>query len=488
MTSGGPDDPDVVVVGAGPNGLAAAVTLARAGLRTAVYERADQPGGGAASRELTMPGFLHDVGSAVHPMAFMSRFFREFGLERRVRFATPEVSFAQPLDGGRGGIAYRDLARTVDGLGADGPAYGRLLRPLVDRAAGVADLIGSPLLRLPADPIAAIAFALRALEQGGPLWNARFRGDAAPALVTGVAAHSILRQPGPTAAGAGLALHAFAHARGWPIPIGGSQAIVDAMVDDLRAHGGTLVTDHEVGSLDELPHARAILLDVTPKALVRIAGSRMPARYRRALAGFRYGGGVAKIDFALSEPVPWTHPEIRRSGTVHVGGTRDEMARAENAIDAGRLPDRPYVLVAQQSLFDAGRAPEGAHTLWTYTHVPAGSPADRTEAVTRQIERFAPGFRDTVLATSSRTAVEMEEHNPNHVGGDIASGMPSLVQMLRRPVLGPDPWRTPMPGVYLASASTSPGPGVHGLAGWHAARSVLAHEFGTTLLPDLSPR
>lgn len=479
--------PDAIVVGAGPNGLAAAVTLARSGLRTHVYERSARAGGGAATSELTLPGFHHDVCSAVHPMAFASRFFREFGLRRRVSFATPEVSFAQPLDGGRAGIAYRDLARTVDALGGDGRAYERLLGPLVRRAAGLADFTGATLLRVPSDPVTAVLFALRSAEQGGPAWNARFRGDVAPAMLTGVAAHTILPQPGITAAGAGLTLHALAHAAGWPIPIGGSQAIVDAMVDDLRAHGGELFTDHEVLSLDELPRARAIVLDVTPRALIRMAGSRMPARYRRTLERFRYGGGVAKVDFALSDPVPWSNAEVRRAGTVHVGGTRAEMADAENEVNRGRLPDRPYVLAAQQSLFDPGRAPEGRHTLWTYTHVPAHSPVDREEAVIRQIERFAPGFRDTILASHSSTAVDVQAHNPNYIGGDIASGMPTLAQLLRRPVLSPDPWRTPMPGVFLASASTSPGPGVHGLAGWFAALSALRHEFGTAVRPDLGP-
>ena len=479
---------DAVVVGAGPNGLAAAVTLARAGLKVRVYERADQAGGGAATKELTLPGFWHDVCSAVHPMAFESRFFREFGLRRRVEFVTPEVSFAHPLDGGRAGIAFRDLARTRDGLGPDGPAYEALMRPLVEHSTDVAEFTGSSLLGIPRDIPTAVSFGLRALEQGSPAWNARFREDAAPAMLTGVAAHTILSQPSVAAAGAGLALGSYAHARGWPIPIGGSQAIIDAMVDDLRAHGGEVVLGHEVRSLRELPASRVTLLDVTPRALVRMAGDAMPAAYRRALQGFRYGGGVAKVDFALSDAVPWANPDAREAGTVHVGGTRAEVADAENDVNRGRLPERPYVLVSQPSLFDASRAPAGKHTLWTYTHVPAGSRVDRQEAVIRQIERFAPGFRDTILATSSRSAVEVERHNPNYPGGDIAAGAPTLWQIVRRPVLSPDPWRTPMRGVYLASASVAPGPGVHGLPGWFAARSALRHDFGTRALPDLSPR
>lgn len=481
-------DLDAVVVGAGPNGLAAAVTLARAGLRVRVYERADQPGGGAATRELTLPGFHHDVCSAVHPLAFESRFFREFGLRQRVEFVTPEVSFAQPLSGGRAGVAYRDLARTREALGVDGAAYERLLKPLVDRSTEVADFTGSSLLRVPRHLRTVVAFGLRSLEQGTRAWNIRFREDVAPAMFTGVAAHSILAQPSIASAGAGLALTAYAHARGWPIPVGGSQAIIDAMVRDLRAHGGELVLDHDVTALEDLPPARVTLLDVTPRAFVRMAGAAMPARYRRALQRFRYGNGVAKVDFALSEAVPWTHPELHRAGAVHVGGTRAEVADAENQVHRGLLPERPYVLASQPSLFDATRAPSDMHTLWTYTHVPAASPIDRREAVIRQIERFAPGFRDTIVATSSRSAAELEQHNPNYPGGDIAAGTPDLWQLLRRPVLSPDPWRTPIPGVYLASASTPPGPGVSGMPGWFAALSALRHDFGTHALPDLSPR
>ncbi|HKP06354.1 MAG TPA: NAD(P)/FAD-dependent oxidoreductase, partial [Microbacterium sp.] len=477
-----------VVVGAGPNGLAAAVTFARAGRSVAVFEAADTVGGGTRTAELTLPGFRHDVCSAVHPMAFESRFFREFGLRERVDFVTPEISFAHPLHERHAGVAYRDLARTAEALGPDALAYTRLMRPLVERSTRVAEFTGSPLVRVPRDIPTALSFGLRSLEQGGPLWNARFREDTAPAMLTGVAAHTILSQPSLTAAGAGLALTAYAHARGWPIPIGGSQAIIDAMIDDLRAHGGEVELGREVRSLAELPAATVTVLDVTPKALIRIAGEAMPDRYRRRLQRFRYGDGVAKVDFALSEPVPWSHPELRRAGTVHVGGTRAEVADAENQVNLGRLPERPYVLVSQPSLFDSSRAPEGKHTLWTYTHVPAGSAVDRREAVTRQIERFAPGFRDTILATSSRTAREVERHNPNYPGGDIAAGAPDLRQLIGRPVVSPDPWRTPMPGVYLAGASVTPGPGVTGLPGWFAALSALRHDFGTRALPDLSAR
>jgi phytoene dehydrogenase-like protein len=482
----GSTEVDAVIVGAGPNGLAAAVTLARAGLSVRLFERAERVGGGSSSRELTLPGFVHDVCSAVHPLAFESRFFREFDLARRVEFFTPDVSFAHPLDGGAAAIAYRDLERTREGLGADGAAYASLIGPLAARAGHVADLTGNSLLRVPTSPVTALAFAAATLEQGTPAWNARFRGRAAPALLTGAAAHTSLPLPSLASAGAGLALTAYAHARGWPIPRGGSQAIADAMLEDILAHGGTVETGVEVTSLADLPSARVTLLDLTPRALVRLAGPRLPDRYRRALSNFRYGNASAKVDFALSDPVPWTHPELRRAGTLHLGGSRAEIAASENEVANGRLSGLPYVLASQPSIFDDSRAPEGMHTLWTYTHVPAGSTADRAEAVIRQIERFAPGFRDTIVGMSSWTGADLQRHNPNYPGGDISAGTPDLFQLVRRPVLSPDPWRTPLPGVYLASASVAPGPGVHGLVGWLAARSALRHEFGIEAWPDLS--
>lgn len=477
---------DAVVIGSGPNGLAAAVTLARAGLSVRVYERADVAGGGAATAELTLPGHRHDVCSAVHPLAFESRFFHEFALSERVEFVVPEASFAHPLDGGRAAIAYRDLERTGETLGRDAAAYTRLMRPLAARASAVAELTGGSLLRVPRRPGTAAALAWRALEQGSPLRNARFRADAAPALVTGAAAHAILSQPSLGAAGAGLVLAAYGHARGWPIPRGGSAAIADALAADLRAHGGEIVTGSEITALGDLPGARVRLFDTTPAAFLRIAGADIPPGYRAALERFRDGNGIAKVDFALSAPVPWANPEVRAAGTVHLGGTRPEIADAENAVARGQHPDSPYVLVSQPSLFDDTRAPAGHHVLWAYTHVPAGSDRDMREAVIDQIERFAPGFRDTVLAVHSRSAADVARHNPNYPGGDISAGSPTAAQLLRRPVLRRDPWRTPLPGTYLCSASTAPGPGVHGLCGWWAARSALAREFGIAASPDLS--
>jgi phytoene dehydrogenase-like protein len=478
---------DAIVVGSGPNGLAAAVTLARAGLAVRVYERASTIGGGSRTAELTLPGFHHDVCSAVHPLALASGFFRRFGLEQRIELAVPELSFGHPLDGGQAGLAWRDLDRTVDGLGRDGAAYRRLMKPLVDRADRVAQFVLSSLLQVPRHPLTAARFGLRALEQGTPVASARFVDDEAPAMLAGVGAHAMQPMPSLSTAGTALSLTTYAHARGWPIPIGGSQAIVDALADDLRTHGGEIVTDAEVEALDELPTARAILADVTPRALTVLAANRLPDAYRRRLRRFRYGGGAAKVDFALSGPVPWTNRDLARAVTVHVGGTRAEIARGEAEVAAGRHPDSPYVLVAQPSVADPTRAPEGKHVLWAYTHVPSGSTLDPTETVVRQIERFAPGFRDVVLASSAKTAVDMEAENPNYLGGDIAGGASGFRQLLARPVLSTDPWRTPADGIYLCSSSTVPGPGVHGLSGYYAARSALRHEFGILTPPSLVP-
>ncbi|WP_430591925.1 phytoene desaturase family protein [Humidisolicoccus flavus] len=478
---------DAVVVGSGPNGLAAAVTLARAGLAVTVYEQADRAGGGLRTAERTLPGFRHDICSAVHPMALASGFFRSFGLAERVPMIVPEISYAHPLDNQRAGIAYLDLERTVDGLREDGPAWRSLMKPLVDHADHVARITGSSLLRVPRHPVTMARFGLRALEQGLPTWNARFMNDEAPALLTGVAAHTMHPLPDFVAAAAGLTLAAHGHAGGWPVPRGGSQAIADAMIDDIREHGGTIETERRIEHIRELPNARAMIFDVGPHALRTIVGDRFSNSYAHRLSQFRYGDGAAKVDFALSAPVPWDVPELVDAGTVHLGGTRAEIARAESLVASGVHPDEPYVLVAQPSSLDASRAPEGQHTLWAYAHVPRGSTVDPTEMVTKMIERFAPGFRDTILASSAMNAAEMEEYNPNYVGGDIASGAASLRQLIARPTLSFDPWRTPARGIYLASASTPPGPGVHGLAGAYAARSALRHEFGIRTMPSLRP-
>lgn len=466
---------DVTVVGSGPNGLAAAVTAARAGLGVRVIEAAPTLGGGLRTAELTLPGYRHDVCSAVHPAALASPFFRAFGLAERIEWIVPEVSYAHPMAGGEAGIAYRDLDRTVETLGRDGAQWRRLLEPLLQRVGGVVDFTGSQLLRVPRDPIAAIRFGLRAIEQGSGLWNLRFRGETAGAMLTGVAAHAAGRQPSLAAAGAGLLLAVHAHAGGWGFPVGGSQAIADALVADLTAHGGSVEAGRRVDTLAQLEPSRVTLLDTSIALLLT---GDLPAGYRRALGRYRYGSGVAKVDFALSGPVPWANPEVRRAPTVHLGGTRAEIAAAERAVARGTVPQHPYVLVTQPSVLDPTRAPTGHHVLWAYTHVPAGSTLDATELVASAVERYAPGFRDTILASASRSADELSRYNENYVGGDIYSGALGLRQLVKRPVVSTRPWRTPIDGVYLCSSATPPGPAVHGMNGWFAARLALRERFG----------
>jgi len=467
---------DAVVVGAGPNGLAAAVVLAEAGLRVEVFEAADTLGGGARTVEATLPGFRHDVCSAAHPMALASPFFRAFDLAAHgVRMLVPEASYAHPLDGGRAGVAWVDLERTVDGLGVDGKAWRRLFGPLVRDWEGTTGFAMSDLRRPPSAPVTAARFGLRVLEQGSPLWNARFSGDIAPALLTGVAAHAVTPPRRLAPAGVGLLLGALAHGVGWAIPQGGSQAIADAMVDAVTSRGGVFHTGHRVTDLAELPPARATLLDVTPRALAGMA--RWPAGYERALRRFRYGAGACKVDYALSGPVPWANADCARAGTLHLVGSREEAVAVEREVAAGRHPDRPYVLVVQPGVVDPTRAPAGAHTLYAYAHVPAGSTVDVGAAVTAQIARFAPGFQDLVLASTVTTAAESAVENPNHVGGDIAAGAVTLWQTAFRPVPRWNPYATPRDGVYLCSASTPPGPGVHGMCGYRAARHALRERF-----------
>ncbi|MFE4972084.1 phytoene desaturase family protein [Kitasatospora sp. NPDC056651] len=475
----GDKDIDAVVVGSGPNGLAAALVLAAAGLRVQVHEAADSVGGGVRTRELTLPGYHHDVCSAVHPMAVASPFFRAFDLASQgVRMARPEASYAHPLDGGRAAVAWHDLDRTAAELGPDGPGWSRLLGPLVERTQPLVEAAMSDLRGVPPQVTALARLGLRVAEQASPWWDARFRGDLAPALLTGVACHSIAPPRTLASAGVGLLLGSLAHSVGWPLPIGGSQAITDVMVGQLTRHGGRVVTGHRVRSLDELPPARAVLLDVAPGALVEIAGRRLPERYRRQLRGFRHGGAACKVDFALSGPVPWSAPDCAKAGTLHLVGSRAEAVRAEADVAAGRHAVRPFVLAVQPGVVDPGRAPAGGQVLWTYAHVPNGSARDVSEQVKQQVERFAPGFRDLILAEHVVTAAEQGLHNPNYVGGDISGGATTAWQLVMRPAARWDPYRTPLPGVYLCSASTPPGQAVHGMCGVHAARRALRDRFG----------
>lgn len=473
-----PERWDAVVVGSGPNGLAAAITLARAGRSVLVLEAADAAGGGARSLELTAPGFVHDVCSAILPLGAGSPFFSSLPLEQHgLEWVHPEIPVAHPLDGGRGVVAHRDLGATTAGLGADGARYGRLVGGIAQRWPDLVDHLLGPVVRVPRHPFALARFGIPALLPADLLATRAFRDDTTRALFAGNAAHSILPLSRPLTASFGLVLLAVAHAVGWPMARGGTQSLTDALVSHLEELGGVVETSSPVARLADVPPSRVVLFDTTPRTVARVAGDALPARFRARLARFRHGPGAFKIDYALDEPVPWTYEPARRAGTVHVGGTLEEVARAEADVGAGRHPERPFVLVAQQSVADATRAPVGRHTLWAYCHVPSGSTVDMAGAIEHQIERFAPGFRDVVAARAVRTPADLESENANYVGGDIAAGAHSGLQLFFRPTVQLRPYRTPNPRLWLCSASTPPGAGVHGMAGFHAARAVLRTEL-----------
>lgn len=475
---------EVVVVGSGPNGLAAAVIAARAGLSVRVLEAQDQAGGGSRTAELTLPGFHHDVCAGAHPMALASPFFRAFDLAAHgVDLLAPTVSYAHPLDGGIAGLAWRNLESTVADLGRDGPAWRSLFAPLIEHWPDVVELAMSDLRHPPLRIPTGLRFGLRLLEQGSPLWNNRFHEQVAPALLTGVATHAITVPRALPAVGAALLLGTLAHVGGWVIPRGGSQAIPNALIAELERLGGEVVTGHRVDDFAELATARAVLFDTSPAEFLRIAGDRLPERYRHRLGRFRYGGAACKVDFALSGPVPWAAPGAELAGTLHLVGTRDEAMTAERQVAAGRFADRPYVLAIQPGVVDDTRAPAGQHTFYTYAHVPNGSDRDISETVIAQVERFAPGFRDLILATHVRPAAFMPAHNANYVGGDISAGAMTLRQTAFRPLARWNPYATPIPGSYLCSSSTPPGPGVHGMSGLHAAGHVLRTRFGIVTDP-----
>lgn len=474
---------DLTVVGSGPNGLAAAVICARAGLSVRVIEAQSTVGGGA--RTLPDPefdGVSHDICSAVHPLALASPFFAAFDLPRRgVTLAVPEISYGNPLVGRPAAIGYRDLDRTCAEL-EQGDSWRRLLGPLSADCDGVVGLLLGDKRSIPPSIPAALRVAPRLLAQGSPAWGS-LAGEDARALFTGVAAHTISQMPSLVAAGAGLMLATLAHAVGWPIPVGGSQAIPDALVEDLRAHGGELVVGEEVTE----PPSGVVLYDTAPTALLQIYGDRLPPRYATKLRKYRYGPGVAKVDFVLSGEIPWSDSRLAHAPTLHLGGDRPTMALAEKEIAAGRHADWPMVLAALPHLADPSRIDaQGRRPLWSYAHVPAGSTLDMAETITGIFERFAPGFRDLVVGVRSVPAARLSAHNANLVGGDIGVGGNNMVSALTGPTVRWNPWSTPIPRAYLCSSAAPPGGGVHGMAGFYAARTVLRREFGITDVPRLS--
>ena len=466
---------DAVVVGSGPNGLAAAITLARTGQRVLVLEGRSRVGGGLRTAELTEAGFHHDICSAVHPLGIASPFFRQLNLARYgLTWIQPPLPVAHPLDDQPAVLLDRDMTHMAATLGDfDAGQWQRLLTSSVEAWQPLFSTLLAP-WPIPSDPIALTRFGLGAIWPAQWLAQGWFRGERARALFGGLAAHSMQPLHWPLTASFGMVLGVLAHAVGWPIPRGGSQAIADAMAAYLQAMGGEIVTDQWVRSLDDLPPARTTLLDITPRQLLEMAGDKLPAGYRRQLRGYRYGPGVCKVDYALNAPVPWRDPACALAGTVHVGGTLSEMAQGEAACWRGEHASRPYVLVTQPSLFDASRAPTGKHTLWAYCHVPHGSNLDVSESIDAQIERFAPGFRDCVIAKRVHTATDMAAYNPNYIGGDINGGVQDWRQLWTRPIPQRNPYATPLANVYLCSSSTPPGGGVHGMAGYHAARAALA--------------
>lgn len=467
-----------MVVGAGPNGLCAAIRLAQAGLSVVVLEANETVGGCARSAELTLPGFVHDIGSAVHPLGVGSPFLGQLPLEKNgVNWIHPGVPLAHPLEVNRAAFLARDVLETAKGLFDDQIAYERLIGPLVANWEDLTREFLQPMLHIPERPLLLGCFGLRSFRSTTALARSCFKSDSARALFAGLAAHSFLPLERIPSAAFGLVLAFLAHAVGWPFPRGGSQAISNALVAILSELAGEVVTGFRVENLTQLPRARVVLLDLTPRSVLRLAGERLPAGYRKALHRFRYGPGVFKIDYALNGPIPWSAKECMGAGTVHVGGSLEEIAFSEREVADGNHPAKPFVLLAQPTLFDPTRAPAGKHVAWAYCHVPAGSQVDMTQAIENQIERFAPGFRDLVLARHTADCVQLESGNANLVNGAIDGGATDLWQLIARPVFSPVPYQIPLKGYYLCSASTPPGGGVHGMCGANAAEAALRDWF-----------
>jgi phytoene dehydrogenase-like protein len=462
---------DAVVIGSGPNGLAGAIVLAQAGRSVLVLEAREAIGGSTRSKSLTLPGFAHDVCSAVHPMAFASPFFRTLPLAQfGLTWVHPSVPLAHPLDKGDAVVLSRSIDATAQGLGEDGERYSKLIGPFASRWDELEGTILGP-LRLPQHPMIVARFGAYAIRSAAGLARSAFKNERARALFAGLAAHSVLPLENPPSAAFGLLLAITAHRFGWPFACAGSQKIADALASYLRSLGGEIAVNSRVNTLEELPSTRVVLCDLTPRELLRIAGHRFPERYRRKLQSFRYGPGVYKMDWALGQPIPWTAEECRKAGTVHVGGTLSEIAVAERASWSGEPALKPFVLVAQPTLSDPTRAPEGRHTAWAYCHVPHGCDFDMAERIECQIQRFAPGFRDCILARGVLSPAQLEAYNPNLVGGSISGGAQDLKQAFLRPTS--HTYRTPARGLYICSSSTPPGPGVHGMCGFFAAQAAL---------------
>ncbi len=463
---------DATVVGSGPNGLAAAIALAQAGRRVLVLEGAETIGGGARTGELTLPGFRHDICSAIHPMAVSSPFFLSLPLEAHgLEWVHPEAPLAHPLDDHPAAMLERDLRATGATLGPDGEAYARWMEGWVDRWEALSADALAP-LGLPSHPFLMAGFGMAAMRKATAVAH-RFEGPAAQALVAGLGAHSMLPLDMVPSAAIGIMLGIAGHAAGWPFPRGGAQALSDALADHLRSLGGTVETGVPISRLDEVPTAGPVIFETAPAHLADIAGDALPSGFAGKLRRYRHGPGICKLDYALDGPIPWSDPAVRRAGTVHLGGTLEEIARSERAAWEGEHCEHPFVLLAQQSLFDPTRAPEGKHTLWAYCHVPSGSDRDVSDRIEAQIERFAPGFRDLILARHVRTATQYQSYNPNYIGGDINGGAPTLGQLFTRPTARLSPYTTPHKRIFLCSAATPPGGGVHGMCGWHAAQAVL---------------
>ncbi|WP_030688472.1 phytoene desaturase family protein [Streptomyces sp. NRRL B-1347] len=480
---------DAAIVGTGPNGLAAAVTLARAGLEVSLFESADTIGGGLRTTTLFDKDIAHDICAAVHPMAAASTFFRQFDLPARgVRLLQPGMPYAHPLPDGSATAVWRSIDRTADHLGMDGPRWARLMAPLVHRTTEVVDLLLSSQRALPRSPAAPLLLAPRVLAHSTRCTP--FATERAQALLTGVAAHAVGKLPSIPSAAVALLLGHLAHSSGWPLPEGGSARIADAMAADITAHGGVIHTGHHIKDLAELSGIPLVMLDVGPRALLRMAGPRhpLPPRYRNALMSYAYGPGAAKADFLVNAPIPWTNPLIGKAGTVHLGGTRSDILRQEAATASGRPGDAPFVLVVDPAVTDPSRTSGGKRPIWAYAHVPHGDTRDPVNLIRERIEEYAPGFTDTVVSSRGLSATQYEEYNPSYVGGDISAGALTLRQSLARPTLRWDPYTTPLPGVYLCSASTPPGPSVHGMCGYLAALSALRRHHAVRTPPVLSPK